>query len=448
MRRLILCAALAALALPASAQVLTNTSCSSTTATAHVQWPSADNPVWEFDIIRPNRATSTPNGTGLEIRNVYYRGRKVLTVANTPVINVEYDAGGCGCYRDWLDSEVNFVAGNVLPGTTCLAQPNAGTVSSTCDTGNGGTPGSFTGVSFEDYGTELVATSHMQAGWYRYLMKWHFYDDGRIWPEFSFAANSATCTERPHRHHVYWRFDFDLEGTATNDVVTERVGDTVTQTFMAEATRTWENANSDIYWSVRDTDANVGYDIVSSSSDRLLPVDNFSKVDAMVLRYRAGEMSDPGPQGISNCAIRTGDANNESLVDQDVVFWYRAGALHTGGNPFECDIVGPTLNPVGYNTIQTEAPPVAAEGIEVVAAVPNPFMPETTVRFRVAEAQTVRVELYDALGRRVSTLFDGYAQADRYETVRVDGSGLPSGTYVVRVTGERVQGTTRVTLQR
>lgn len=450
MRRLILCAALAALALPASAQVLTNTSCSSTTATAHVQWPTADNPIWEFDIIRPGQTgvSPTPNGTGLEIRNVYYRGRKVFDRAHTPVLNVEYDAGGCGCYRDWSDSQVNFVATGVVPGNTCLALPSAGSVSSTCDTGSGGTPGSFTGVSFENYGTELVATSHMQAGWYRYLMKWHFYDDGRIWPEYSFAAASATCTERTHRHHVYWRFDFDLEGTPNNDIVTERVGtsetNTVTQTFATEGTRTWENATSNIFWSVRDADADVGYDIVPSSADLLLPVDNFSKLDALVLRYRAGEISDPG----GGCAINTGHANNESLVDQDVVFWYRAGALHTGGNPYECDIVGPMLNPVGYHTVQSEAPPMTGEGIEIATAVPNPFSPETTVRFRVAEAQTVRVELYDALGRLVATLFDGHAQADRYETVRVDGSGLPSGTYVVRVTGERVQGTTRVTLQR
>lgn len=451
MRRLILCAALAALALPASAQVLTNMSCSSTEATAHVQWPSADNPVWEFDIIRPGvtGVGQTPNGTGLEIRNVYYRGRKVFSRANTPVINVEYDAGGCGCYRDWSDSQVNFVAGNPVPGQSCLAMPDAGTVSSTCDTGSGGTPGSFSGVSFEDYGTELVATSHMSAGWYRYLMKWHFYDDGRIWPEYSFAANSATCTERPHRHHVYWRFDFDLEGTPTNDVVSERVGTpedhTVTQLFTTEAGRTWENASANVFWSVRDTDANVGYDIVPSSADLLLPVDNFSKVDALVLRYRSTELTDSG----GGCAINTSQNNAESLTDQDVVFWYRAGALHTGGNPYECDIVGPTLNPVGYaGTVQTEAPPMAGAGIEIASAVPNPFMPSTSIRFRVAEAQNVRVDLYDALGRQVATLFDGHAQADRYETVQVDGSGLPSGTYVVRVTGERVQGTTRITLQR
>lgn len=451
MRRLILCAALAVLtpfaAMPALAQVeLTSVSCASNAeTTGHVRWP-ATNPVWEFDVVRPGATGvgQTPNGTGVELRDVYFSGVKVFERANTPVLNVEYDQGGCGCYRDWSDSQTNFVASNVRPGAqSCLAEPTAGSVVSTCDTGVGGTPGSFSGVSFEDYGTELVITSHMSAGWYRYLMKWHLYADGRIWPEYSFAANSATCTERAHRHHVYWRFDFDLNETPTNDVVTETRGGTTTA-FTAEASRTWGAPQEEVFWSVRDGDTGPGYDIVPSSADHLLPVDAFSKTDALVLRYRSTELTDSG----GGCAINLGQMNNESVDSQDVVFWYRAGALHTGGNPYECDIVGPTLKPIGRAVATGEAPPVAASGLEIDAAVPNPFSPETTVRFRVAETQAVRVLLYDALGRQVATLFDGTAQEDRYETVRVDGSSLPGGTYVVRVVGESVQGTTRIVLQR
>lgn len=447
MRRLILCAALAVCTAgtPALAQVeVTNVSCASNAeTTGHVRWPASD-PIWEFDVVRPGATGvgQTPNGTGVEIRDVYFRGTKVLERGNTPVINVEYDAGGCGCYRDWSDSQTNFVANGVVAGQTCLAMATAGSVVSTCDTGTGGTPGSFSGLAFEDYGQELVVTSHMSAGWYRYLMKWHFYDDGRIWPEYSFAAATATCTERAHRHHVYWRFDFDLEATPNNDLVTETRGG-VTDVLRAEASRTWGAPAEQTYWSVLDGATGRGYDIVPSSADLLLPVDSFSKVDALVLRYRATELTDSG----GGCAINLNQMNNESIAEQDVVFWYRAGALHTGGNPYECDIVGPSLNPVGL-VVSGEAPPVAASGLDIEAAVPNPFAPQTTVRFRVAEAQTVRVVLYDALGRQIATLFDGLAQEGRYETVRVDGAGLPGGTYVVRVEGERVQGTTRIVLQR
>jgi hypothetical protein len=43
-------------------------------------------------------------------------------------------------------------------------------------------------------------------------------------------------------------------------------------------------------------------------------------------------------------------------------------------------------------------------------------------------------------------LFEGRAEAGRYESVRVDGSSLPAGAYTVVLEGERVRGSTRVVL--
>jgi hypothetical protein len=91
---------------------------------------------------------------------------------------------------------------------------------------------------------------------------------------------------------------------------------------------------------------------------------------------------------------------------------------------------------------ETEMP----DGYELQQARPNPFNPTTTVRFRVAAAQRVTVSLYDALGRQVASLYEGYAEANHYETVQVDGTALPSGTYTVVLEGESVRGTTRVVL--
>lgn len=460
MRALVLLAALAAL--PAQAQIaLTDASCATngsysdgppaeTEANGHIAWP-AEAPVWEFDFYRPANRT-TVNSAGLEIRNVTYLGRKVFDRASVPVLNVEYDEGGCGCFRDWQTEEALIDPGDgavlTLP---CLAQSAPGDVETACevnaDPANrqpGGDTGSFTGVTVEDYGSELVLTGHSRAGWYRYRMKWHFYTDGRIWPEYSYSANTATCTTASHRHHAYWRFDFDIDGTPTNDVISEHSAMGSTTTFTAEASRTWGDPQDGIYWSVRDTDTQAGYDIVPSSEDLLLPIDAFSKTDALVLRYKATELDDGG----GGCAIDyNSEMNGESLDGQDVVFWYRSSALHTGGNPFECDIVGPSLNPVGL-AVATGAPAMAGAAIEIDAAVPNPFMPSTTVRFRVADAQQVRVVLYDALGRQIETLFDGPVEANRYETLQIDGASLPTGTYVVRVEGETASGSTRIVLAR
>ena len=108
-----------------------------------------------------------------------YRGRKVLERADVPVLNVEYDAGGCGCYRDWQDSESVFETTAAAGGTTTAyyTDATAGSVRTNCErrTAPSSDParrgrlqrpqrrpqpdaGSFRGVAAEDYGRELVLT--------------------------------------------------------------------------------------------------------------------------------------------------------------------------------------------------------------------------------------------------------------------------------------------------
>lgn len=81
-------------------------------------------------------------------------------------------------------------------------------------------------------------------------------------------------------------------------------------------------------------------------------------------------------------------------------------------------------------------------------AYPNPFNPEAIVRFGVAESQPVRLELHTVLGRRVKTLYEGIVRDRETITVRIDGGDLPSGTYLIRLIGRSVVGTSSVTLLR
>ncbi|NBC17597.1 MAG: T9SS type A sorting domain-containing protein [Bacteroidetes bacterium] len=82
----------------------------------------------------------------------------------------------------------------------------------------------------------------------------------------------------------------------------------------------------------------------------------------------------------------------------------------------------------------------------VEPAYPNPFNPEATLRFAVQQEQRVEVGLYNLLGQRVQTLFAGTATSGQMQRVTIDGGGLSSGVYLVRVQGERFLETQRVTL--
>ncbi len=465
----------ALLATAASAQVdVTEASCATngnyydgdpgpTEANAHIAWP-ADDPLWEFDVYRPSNRT-TVNSSGLEIRNVTFRGRKVFERAGVPVLNVEYDSdgnnSGCGCYRDWQDREASTELGpgailasdcgtNVDGYRSGIAITAPGAVRTACEANasrgpseQGGDVGNFAGIAIEDYGSELVITGHARAGWYRYRMKWHFYTDGRIWPEFSFAAADALCTENGHRHHAYWRFDFDLEGTPSNDIVKEFTAGGE-ELVTSEIARVLGGTTDPTYWSVTDGDTGFGYEIVPSEEDRRLTADAFSKVDALVLRYKMDEIDD-GLTVNTGCAFAYEPfVDGEAIEGEDTVFWYRSGALHTAGAPFECDIVGPMLRPIGMPTSMVPG----VEDAEFESVRPNPFEGVASTRFRVIRTQPVSVEMYDLSGRRVAILFEGTVTADTWQDVRIDGRDLPAGTYIVRLRGETASGTTRVVLVR
>lgn len=68
---------------------------------------------------------------------------------------------------------------------------------------------------------------------------------------------------------------------------------------------------------------------------------------------------------------------------------------------------------------------------------PNPFNPSTTIEFSVPEEGHLSVKLYNQLGGEVRTLFDGTAQGEKLYQVPLNGEGLASGVYIVRLLMER-----------
>jgi flagellar hook assembly protein FlgD len=68
---------------------------------------------------------------------------------------------------------------------------------------------------------------------------------------------------------------------------------------------------------------------------------------------------------------------------------------------------------------------------------PNPFNPATVISFRLASVLSARLAVYDATGREVAVLAEGFMQAGNHE-VRWNGrdsSGNPvsSGVYLYRL---------------
>jgi len=309
--------------------------------------------VWKFLVVRP-AASSGTNGSGVELRYVDYRGKRLLYRAHVPILNVKYDGNACGPYRDWQDQEGMLSANgtDVAPGFRLCPTPATTILDTGSDAGN------YLGVAIYVQGQEVVLVSEMEAGWYRYISLWRLHADGTIRPRFGFSAVKSSCVCTVHHHHAFWRLDFDIR-TAGNNLVREFNDPPLI------GSSNWHNKNYEIRrprnpgrkrkWRVENKSTGEAYDIIPGASDGVataMPDWPFPRGDVWILRYRGSEIDD----GV----IATGppyeaglDAwvNGEPINGTDVVVWYGAHFSHDifHEKPGEFGhVVGPDLKRVKW----------------------------------------------------------------------------------------------------
>jgi copper amine oxidase-like protein len=306
--------------------------------------------IWKFLVVRP-AASSGTNGSGIELRYVDYRGKRVLYRAHVPILNVQYDNNACGPYRDWQNEEGMLQAdgADVLAGFRLCGAP----ATTILDTGNDA--GNFLGVAIYVQGQEVVLVSEMEAGWYRYISQWRLHTDGTIRPRFGFSAVQSSCVCNRHHHHAYWRFDFDIR-TPGNNIVREYNNPCLIcpsnwHDKYFEIKR-YRNPATNRKWRIENALTGEGYDIIPGASDGTALGDPFARGDVWVLRYHGSELDDgvyaTGPPYEANI---DSFINGESVYKQDVVVWYGAHFTHDVANEppgVFGDIVGPDLKPVNW----------------------------------------------------------------------------------------------------
>jgi hypothetical protein len=84
------------------------------------------------------------------------------------------------------------------------------------------------------------------------------------------------------------------------------------------------------------------------------------------------------------------------------------------------------------------------------ANMPNPFNPETTIRFNLVSESEVRLEIFDILGQRVRTLLTGTMAAGTHQVIwngqSQDGTPLGNGVYFYRLQTGDIDQTRRMLL--
>jgi hypothetical protein len=126
---------------------------------------------------------------------------------------------------------------------------------------------------------------------------------------------------------------------------------------------------------------------------------------------------------------------------------YRTEVTNVAPGPYEVriqqtDVDGTSsLSPVTTATVPLDEP-------LQLTATPNPFRQQATITWTVAESGPVRVRVFDVLGRRVRTLYDGPMEANTPKRHTLRRGSLASGLYFIRLTSDTGTEIRKVTLVR
>lgn len=209
-------------------------------------------------------------------------------------------------------------------------------------------------------GDALSLFSVSAIGAYNYIPEWRFLDDGSIEPGVGatgalqrFGASAVAQhgwlldTNKvgiAHLHNFFWKLDFDLGGTGTDDAVEEinysQSGGKTSHTntrFTTEAARTLDPAQLRS-WRVVDTNLKNGknlpmsYEIQlpeSGQGDVGPSTEPFTHYDFYVTKQKSCELFASHNPTTNACADNlSAFANGESLSGQDIVVWPSATFYH------------------------------------------------------------------------------------------------------------------------
>ena len=143
---------------------------------------------------------------------------------------------------------------------------------------------------------------------------------------------------------------------------------------------------------------------------------------------------------------KIGFVEGRGTTEQVQQYQYRVSNLDFGQHTFR-------LRQVDTDGSESLSKEVSAklrldEAYRIGQPYPNPTQDRSTLKVAVREAQDLRIEMYDLLGRRIRVLHDGRVDAQETQRVQINGNRLSSGHYFLRVIGDTFVETRRVTLVR
>lgn len=116
----------------------------------------------------------------------------------------------------------------------------------------------------------------------------------------------------------------------------------------------------------------------------------------------------------------------DDFADPDIPYMYHCHLLgHEDAGMMGQFIV------INNNNTSTEDPTPQSQSIST-SSYPNPFTHQTRFAYTLPQRSDMRIEVFNVLGQRVKTIFEGTRGAGTYELIWKSGN-LPGGTYLIQL---------------
>ena len=142
-----------------------------------------------------------------------------------------------------------------------------------------------------------------------------------------------------------------------------------------------------------------------------------------------------------------GDVNN---LTSDATKWELLKSTADNGHLYFAEpLDNATLTKLGFTNLPTSVNEI--EEIPVSYSLyqnyPNPFNPTTNIKFSLPKSTNVRINIYDALGKLVTTLINGNQSAGTYE-VEFNAGNLSTGIYFYQLSTPEFSATKKLLLMK
>jgi PKD repeat protein len=266
-----------------------------------------------------------------------------------------------------------------------------------------------------------------------YLTNDLWYRTGASWNLLN--PDNWVLTSPPDPNYSYQiSLDFSAKGRSGKvEIVSDKGGDSTLPIHLSAFTATLETGLAvSLSWTVESETDHLGYNLLRSETDQL---EEAIKINPVLI-----------DEGVNNGSAITYSYSDPEVEDNHI-YYYWLESLTLSGVATLAGPVSVTLGDPGTPEI-----PVPGYSTHLMEAFPNPFNPNTNLRYAITEPGDVHISIYNLKGQLLRSYHNSYPEKGYYQVSwdgRDDhGNIMGSGVYLYKMQFGRYSATKKMILMK